>query len=34
MRVRKSKDFLVLQTAEQPALDNVPLSDIEKRMMY
>jgi len=34
MRVRESKDFLVHQTAEQAALENVPLSDLEKRMMY
>ncbi len=34
MRVREAKDFLVAQTAEQAALDAVPLSDLEKRMMY
>ena len=34
MRVRESKDFLVQQTAEQAALDYVPLPDIEKRIMY
>src|SRR6267378_2629115 len=34
MRVREAKDFLVQQTAEQAALENVPLSDLEKRMMY
>jgi hypothetical protein len=34
MRVRKAKDFLVQQTAVQDALDYVPLSDVEKRMMY
>jgi hypothetical protein len=34
MRVREAKDFLVQQTAEQAVLENVPLSDIEKRMMY
>jgi hypothetical protein len=34
MRVREAKDFLVAQTAEQAALEGVPLSDIEKRMMY
>src|SRR5689334_22008723 len=30
----EAKDFLVQQTAEQAALENVPLSDLEKRMMY
>jgi hypothetical protein len=34
MNVREAKDFLVNQTAEQAALDSVPLSDLEKRMMY
>jgi len=34
MDTRKAKDFLVQQTAEQAALENVPLSDLEKRMMY
>jgi hypothetical protein len=34
LRVREAKDFLVQQTAEQATLDNVPLSDIEKRTMY
>ncbi|MGB6898226.1 MAG: hypothetical protein WBE12_06535, partial [Candidatus Acidiferrum sp.] len=34
MHVREAKDFLVQQTAEQAALDNVSLSDLEKRMMY
>jgi len=34
MRVLEAKDFLVKQTAEQAALENVPLSDLEKRMMY
>jgi len=34
MRVRDAKDFLVAQTAEQAALEGVPLSDLEKRMMY
>ena len=33
MRVREAKDFLVTQTAEQAALEGVPLSDLEKRMM-
>jgi len=34
MRIREAKDFLVAQTAEQAALECVPLSDLEKRMMY
>ena len=34
MRIREAKDFLAQQTAEQAALENVPLSDLEKRMMY
>jgi len=34
MRVREAKDFLVAQTAEQAALEGVPLSELEKRMMY
>jgi len=34
MQVSEAKDFLVRQTAIQAALDGVPLSDIEKRMMY
>jgi hypothetical protein len=34
MQVREAKEFLVQQTAEQAALENVPLSDLEKRMMY
>jgi hypothetical protein len=34
MRVREAKDFLVQQTAEQAAFENVPLSSLEKRMMY
>jgi hypothetical protein len=34
MNTKQAKEFLVQQTAEQAALDNVPLSDIEKRMMY
>jgi hypothetical protein len=32
--VREAKDFLVGQTAEQARLDGVPLSELEKRMMY
>ena len=34
MRTLEAKNFLVQQTAEQAALENVPLSDLEKRMMY
>lgn len=34
MHVREAKDFLVQQAAEQAALEGVPLSDLEKRMMY
>jgi len=34
MRVREAKDFLVQQVAKQAALENVPLSELEKRMMY
>src|ERR1700687_4752073 len=34
MRVREAKDFLVQETAEQASLEGVPLSDLEKRMMY
>jgi hypothetical protein len=34
MKVLEAKDFLVRQTAEQAALEGVPLSDLEKRMMY
>ena len=34
MKDLEAKDFLVHQTAEQAALENVSLSDLEKRMMY
>jgi hypothetical protein len=34
MQVREAKDFLVRQTAEQARLEDVPLSELEKRMMY
>lgn len=34
MRVLEAKDFLVQQTAEQAALEHIPLSSLEKRMMY
>jgi len=33
-RVSGAKDFLVKQTVVQADLDGVPLSDLEKRMMY
>ena len=34
MNTKQAKEFLVQQAAEQAALENVPLSDLEKRMMY
>jgi len=34
MNAKQAKDFLVQQATEQAALDNVPLSDLEKRMVY
>jgi len=34
LNTKQAKDFLVEQTAEQAALEGVPLADIEKRMMY
>jgi hypothetical protein len=34
MRVMEAKDFLVQQTTEQAQREGVPLSDLEKRMMY
>ena len=34
MQVREAKDFLVRETAEQARLEGVPLSELEKRMMY
>jgi len=34
MRELEAKDFLVQQAAEQAALENISLSDLEKRMMY
>jgi len=34
MNAKQAKDFLVQQTTEQAALEDVPLSDLEKRMMY
>ena len=34
MNTRQAKDFLVQQTAEQAALEKVPLAELEKGMMY
>jgi len=34
MTTKQAKDFLVQQAGEQAARENVPLSDIERRMMY
>ena len=34
MNAKEAKDFLVQQTAEQAALENVPLSELEKKMIY
>ena len=34
MQAKEAKDFLVMETAEQAALDGVSLSDLEKQMMY
>jgi hypothetical protein len=34
MRVREAKDFLVQETAKQATIEGVPLSELEKRMMY
>jgi hypothetical protein len=34
MRVNEAKDFLVQKTAEQANREGLPLSDLEKRMMY
>jgi len=34
MKTKQAKDFLVQQTAEQAARENVPLSETEKKMMY
>jgi hypothetical protein len=34
MNVKQAKDFLVEETAAQASLEGVPLSDIERRMMY
>jgi hypothetical protein len=32
--IRRTKDFLVEQTVKQAALEEVPMSDLEKRIMY
>jgi hypothetical protein len=34
MKVREAKDFLVQETAKQASVEGVPLSELEKRMMY
>ena len=34
MRANEAKDFLVQETAKQAALERVPFSDLERRMMY
>ncbi len=34
MNTKQAKDYLVQQVTEQAALENVSLSDIEKKMMY
>jgi hypothetical protein len=34
MKTRQAKDFLVQQTTEQATREDIPLSDIEKKMMY
>jgi hypothetical protein len=34
MDTKQAKDFLVEQAATQAAIENLPLSDLEKRMMY
>lgn len=34
MNTKQAKDFLVEQTTQQAALENIPLSGLEKRMMY
>jgi len=34
MQVREAKDFLARQAVDQARLEGVPLSDLEKRMMY
>ena len=34
MNTKQAKDLVVEEAAKQAALENVPLSDIEKKMMY
>jgi hypothetical protein len=34
MRVREAKDFLVEQTVKQAEMEGIPLSELERRMMY
>jgi hypothetical protein len=34
MKTKQAKDFLVQETTEQAARENMPFSDIEKKMMY
>lgn len=34
MNSKEAKDFLVQQTAQQAEIQKIPLSDLEKRMMY
>jgi hypothetical protein len=34
MNVREAKDFLVQKTIEQACFENVPLSGLERRMIY
>jgi hypothetical protein len=34
MNTKQAKDFLVEQATKQAALENLPLSEIEKKMMY
>jgi hypothetical protein len=34
MKTKQAKDFLVQEATEQAARENVPLSEIEKKMMY
>lgn len=34
MNTKEAKDFLADQAAQQAALDHIPISDLEKQMMY
>jgi hypothetical protein len=34
MQVREARDFLVRETAKEASIEGVPLSELEKRMMY